>query len=330
MTQNSNSAHPRRDWTPIYIVVLALGGGYAIGHTTDDWIVAALVMFGGIAASSGYRAGAIVVGALIGGGAVAIHLAPTYAHLAEPMLQAQFGLTGLLSRGAAIAVVGIGISLAALLFGCILRAVCIPRTGRANKTDRLLGAVFGACEGIAVATLLLCGAMFLEPFARQQIQDSPAVETNTVARRVSEAVVSVAEQTGHSRVAPLAAKIDPIQKSQWGRTMRDIVVVVGNPDAMQKFLEHPKFETLLDKPELQTAADQIANDPHVRQILEEAGGVNRDSLAKLLASPRLIELLDETGVASQFAGMANELQPALQDAANQARSQSEAVSSSSR
>lgn len=343
MSGNDDDAPKRpRDWTAPSIAIFALVGGYAIGKVTGDWIVAGLVMISGLTAASGYRLGAIAVGSLIGGCAAAYSLAPKFAYVAEPFLQSKLGLTGLVNRGAALATVAIAIALLALAIGCLLRGMLLSPTGKANRADRLLGAVFGACEGVAIASILLCGALFLAPFARQQLAansaavittpvshadpnsappnsfDEATAEKDGFATWVSQAVVQVAEQAEQSRVAPLAEKYDPIQKSPWGRTMKDVVTVMGDPDAMQQFFDHPTFGQLKENPGFQAAADQIANDPEVMEILDEHGGVNGESLAKLLASPRFMELIDQTGVAREMSGIAKHLRPALHDVAQQA------------
>lgn len=340
----SQSRKPPRDWTAVWIAMITTTGGCAFGKFTDDWVVAGLLMISGLTAASGYRLGAIAVASLIAGCAASYSLAPQYSYVAEPFLESRLGLTGLVNRGAALATVAIVIALTTLAIGCILRALLIMPNSKANRVDRWLGAVFGGFEGLTIATLLLCGALFLEPFARQQLEASGSINTTPVAFQensnpaaaapslndksasepnfttwVSKAVIQVAEQTEQSRVAPLAEKYDPLQKSTWGRTMKDVVTVVGNPKAMEQFLEHPTFGELREKPELHAAADLIANDPDVKRILDENGGVNRDSLTQLLASPRFLELIDETGVTREMAGIAKHLSPALHDIANQSR-----------
>lgn len=335
------------------IAIISVIGGGGVGQSSGDWVVAALIIMSGLGAASGYRVGALAVSALIVGGVAALKLAPGYARLVEPLLASQFGLSGLMNRGASLLVAGAGVSLAALAIGCAMRACFISPGGRANRADRLLGAVFGAAEGLAIATLVLCSALFLEPFARQQLAFSGQVSTTEVAvpyvragfprpasagqdasspayagnaarpqgvgNVVSRAIVAIAEGTAHSRVAPWTQKYDPLQHSSWGRTMKDAVTVVGNPEAMERFLEHEAFAELKDKPELQAAATHIANDEEVRRILQKHGGVNQNSLGELLASPRFLQLIDETGVTKQLAGLATHLQPALGEVADEVR-----------
>jgi uncharacterized membrane protein required for colicin V production len=343
-SEDAPGPKPPRDWTAVWIAMITTAGGYAFGKFTGDWVVGGLLMISGLTAASGYRLGAIAVGSLIAGCAASYSLAPQYAYVAEPFLESKLGLTGLVNRGASLATVAVTIALTTLALGCVLRAVLIAPNGKANRIDRWLGAVFGGCEGLTIATILLCGAVFLEPFARQQLEASDSINTTPVAFQetssrdsanpsldkgaasepnlttwVSKAVIQVAEHTEHSRVAPLAEKFDPLQNSSWGRTMKDVVTVVGNPEAMEQFLEHSSFGELSEKPELHAAAVLIANDPDVKRIVDENGGVNRDSLTQLLASPRFLELIDETGVTREMAGIAKHLSPALHDVANQSR-----------
>lgn len=261
-----------------------------------DVVLAALITVIGLAASSGFRMGAIAIVASVVSLGAAIVYAPELGCQQEWRFTAWFGTTGLLNRLLAVGTVALILSALTttavlLLAGWVFRSR--PRLDRAN---RWLGFGIGAAEGVLIASMLLGGVLVLEPLERQRI-DRGVPQTDWGAR-LSGWILTAADHTRTSRVGPWVERYNPlIHVPQLNKLpeVQQSVLVLSDPEKIQKLLDHPDVQALRKRPEVQTAYDQLIADPRIRHALYSGERMTQTTAMLLLNHPAVLELIDQPG-----------------------------------
>jgi uncharacterized membrane protein required for colicin V production len=320
--------------------LLAIALAFAFGSPVTQVlvVVVTLTTFQGAAIGAAETAG-LVVSLLL-----AALLAFPIGRLIEDAVGGALGVTGLMKRGAGVAIAAVAVLLVgSLLFGFISRRVF--RKNRRGMTDRSIGGALGLAEGVFLGLFALWALMAIEPVAQSRLasaQTSPSVpaETNpspsaspvpkadaappeptTAADETSNAlarrVLAVTESARGSAFGRLAQTTNPFEETPVVRMADDYLVVVRDPDALAWFLESDAVRRFNETPSVRRAIETLQSDPEIRAAIQ--GGLDRGGLRSILDSDEVLRVLDETTVIEDIEPIIEDLRAALDEAKHRAR-----------
>lgn len=286
-------------WRLFWTLAFLGPAGYSIGQ--GDYVMSAVFVVAWVAASGGYRVGAVRIAAAIGGLAAAIAYAPLLGIQHEWRLTEWFGTTGLLNRLLAIAATGILISLAVILASRMIAEPWLRRHPHWDRSNRWLGFGIGTAEGLLALLLLLGGVLVLEPTVRERSGDSGSASANLPDgwnERLSAWILATAEHTRRSSVGPLVERFNPLARYPALNKVEEIrqsVVVLSDPGRIERLIEHPELKKLRQREEVQVAYERVMQDPRIRSALHSGQRMTKSTALLLLNHPAVLDLIEQPG-----------------------------------
>ncbi|MAE64746.1 MAG: hypothetical protein CMJ18_10810 [Phycisphaeraceae bacterium] len=286
-------------WALIGIVVVGVAG-LLLGNIMTKIFFAVVVL----TAVNGYWLGAKKVAAAFGGLLAAALLGAPMGRGLEGIFSSILGTTGLTNRLISVAIVS------AIIVAAVAAALhfAVARLSRDHPEwkpfDRGMGLGMGTLEGLLVGLLIIWSVLVLEPVAATSLQASPD-------NKVAAQVVRLAEAARESVVGRLAGAVNPLDDMRLFGLFQKALVVLNDPDARTEFLRDPAMERVQNMSSVEQALDRFSKDPEIARITQEEGQITAGQLKKLLDSPTVLEILDETGVVEDLTPIADEIEKAI-------------------
>jgi DNA-directed RNA polymerase subunit RPC12/RpoP len=305
------AAPPFRGGTQVRIVlgllVVLAGIALVLGNLVTRLIVLLMLL----TVINGYWLGAANVAAGIVGMVATAGLAVPVGRLFEGACARILGTTGLANRMASVAICGVILAtIGAAAVSLVLTRVLKKWTAW-KRVDRLVGAGLGLFEGALLGILLIWGILALEPMAAGNIAQAADPRSRVVVSPASSRIVALAKAAHDSTMGQVAGVVNPLRSMRMIGMLADAQIVLNDPQAREAFLHHPKMVAIHDRPAVRRALDLLAQEPLVESLKD---GVSGSELRRLLDSPRLLAVLDETNLVAELAPVAEQIAEALADA----------------
>ena len=299
MNDEAENSKPKRHWGGLLLSALFLLPAIHFAIQGDVILAAACVIVG-LAASAGYRAGAIATLALFAAAAAAITYAPSLGLDQEWRFARWFGTSGLTNRLVSVIVIGLLIGTVVMgLVGIVTRRMMVKRPGL-ETWDRRLGFALGAVEGAISVALLLGGLLVIEPLDRRLAQQRDP--NNPRGQAVSNWIQSTTAKTRSSRLGPTLVDYNPFVRipalNQFEEIQRS-VQILASPSRMQDLLNHPAIQDLQQSPEMRRAMTELQKDPEIEEILNSGRPIDGKAVITLMNHPAVLELIDQPGFMEQ-------------------------------
>jgi uncharacterized membrane protein required for colicin V production len=304
----------------IFVMIAAslLGLMLVAALLVDDLPLRVILLFAALAGLQGLWRGISETAGVVVGFALSAMLALPLGRLLEPLYRA-VGVGGLAGRLLAFATVTF-----------VLIAVCgwagrkagkslIQRVPALASWDRVIGAGLGGVYGVLLGTFLLFIPLALEPVAIAQGASSqtdarPAVDDSRPPNPTAALVVSTADKIRSSPLGATIAAISPVKDLTILNIAADFAAVSRDPVALDHLLATPVFRDLAKHPTITSALERFRADPELRGLIEREKGVSAASLAALVTSPTITELLDNSTIIDDLRPRTDEMVAAIRAA----------------
>ncbi|QNN21680.1 CvpA family protein [Planctomycetales bacterium ZRK34] len=286
-----------------------------------NFITAMFFVFVALAAINGYWFGASKVAAVFGGLIGAALLAAPLGRGIEGVFTGVLGTTGLTNRMLSIVITGL-IVIAAVTVGLqfVIKQWMAQRP-HLKQYDRPLGACLGIFEGTLLGFLMIWSLLSLEPVAATGVaaaHSSPDAAPNPAAEKV----VEVAESARESFIGRIADAVNPMKNMRLMVLFQRVLVVLNDPKARDAFVKHQAIVGIKDRPSVKQAMDMLKDDPAVMAIIKnQQQGITSGDLRKILDSPTVLKIVDDTPIITELGPMTDEIEKAINFAYEQAGNQ---------
>ncbi|MCO8125009.1 hypothetical protein NHH03_24950 [Stieleria sp. TO1_6] len=269
---------------PLWAAALASGFAfYRSGDTVAAVTVIGIAMFGW----SGFKMGLGRIVATVVAFILAVAIAPWIGLRYEDQFSAQFGTTGLTNRLLCIGSIGLMISLIVTLVISLSSGMVLAKRRKLNVLNSYCGFTIGLVEGGAIALLICGGLMSVQQWQRGD---------NQTPNRIAVAIDHWASETRQSAFGPIAKKYNPFERVEALKQVgsyRETVRQLSDPAKMEQLLHHPKIAELRDDPQIQSAIEELQQDPDFKEIIAQGRPLDRESLVRLMSSQTVLRLIDQ-------------------------------------
>lgn len=307
--QQTPEAARVRFWTPSVYVAAGVLGLFAVAALLFGNLVTRLfVVLVVLTTLNGYWLGAARVAASAVGFLVALLLAVPMGKLVEPLVSTLVGTTGLANRMLSIGICGavqvmvVGVALS------VLFARFLKRRPEWRRFDRLIGTGVGLVDGAIFGAFLIWAVLLLEPMAGRYTGQSGRSDRADLLRRN---VLTAAASVRQSAVGRAAGVVNPLKEMQMFALLNHAQTVLADPRAREVFVNHPTMQRIRERPAVRRTLELLANEP---ALVEFEDGLSDEELRDLLQSPRLLAILDETGLLRELAPISADIERALEAA----------------
>ena len=285
---NAKQPGVKRDWRRLRALslvgfLLLSSAGAFFFRQQGDLVAAASVVVVGFSALYGTGRGALGLVVSLVALAAAFHLGPQIGLAAEDEVAAQLGTSGVLNRGIAIGLAGLGTFAAFNLFSSLTLWFLMGKSNQGGL-NQLLGFVAGAGQGALVVLVAIGGFLVLEPSLPDDLS--------------SPALLQLSDYVQESRVTPWVEKYNLFvhvpQLNQFERVKR-VVATLRDPQQLKRLLQHPTMEKLKQRPDTKEAILQVIRDPEIRSLFANRDRFDEAALQTLLQSDVVLNLLDQPG-----------------------------------
>jgi hypothetical protein len=291
----------------------ALGGIAALvllALLLGNLVTAMFFIFVALAAVNGYWFGASKVAAVFGGLIAAAILAAPLGRGIEGMFTGVLGTTGLTNRMISIVITGL-IVIAAVTAGLqVVIKKWMAARPHLRPYDRPLGACLGVFEGTLLGFLMIWSLLSLEPVAATGVaaaHSSPDAVPNPAAERV----VAVAESARESFIGRIADAVNPMKNMRLMTLFQRVLVVLNDPKARDAFVKHEAIVGIQERPSVKQAMEMLKQDPAVMEIIKNQQGITGEDLRRILDSPTVLKIVDETPLITDVGPMTDQIEKAI-------------------
>ena len=301
-----------RSGFPKWLLVAGMLAGVGVYFwMTGDQLTATLIGAMLMTGLSGYRLGALKLVGLLGGAAAAIAFAPGIGKQLESQMAEWLGTSGLMNRVASIGLVGIAITLAAVLLVALLSRRLFSERPRLAAWNRWLGFGLGGMQGAVVILILISGLLIVEPMAQNRAVARD--DNDEFGQAVAQQVSRISERTRASKLGPAIAAYNPFdhvpQLSQVQRGVR----AVSDPDRVNQLLNHPSAEQWTQSPTLSSAIDALVADPEIQEVIEAGKPIDLKTAMSLMNNPAVLKVLDDPDFLTEMSKIVSQLDPGQQE-----------------
>lgn len=261
-----------------------------------------------LTALNGFWLGVSKVAAAIVGMLLAMLLAVPLGKLFEGLFAMVFGSSGLTNRMISIGICG----LLLVMLISVLLSIPIKRAMKNRPTwrryDKLLGTGLGLFEGALLGVLLIWAVLVLEPMAAANLARARDPDSELESSSTARVVVALARAMEESVLGRAAEVANPLKNMRVIRLFADAQTVLNDPLRREIFLNDPKMQRIEQRPSVRKALKLLSGRlPEVKMD----DGLSSAEIRIILASPRFLEILDETDLLSELTPLADDIEQAL-------------------
>jgi hypothetical protein len=172
----------------------------------------------------------------------------------------------------------------------------------------VLGTTFGLLEGGLLGLMLLWAVFTIQPIAEQILVDAAGTRHAADVNPLVERFVAVARSARETAIGRAVGGANPLKEMRLVDLLGRIQAVINDPVAREALAKHPAIQRIRHRPSVERTLELLAAEPQFADIRD---GIGNEDLRKLATSPRVLAILDETGLLSDLPAIASDLQEAI-------------------
>ena len=301
-----------KGWSPAAIFLVSILLGLALfTFIFGDLVTRIFVVLIVLMTLHGYFFGAAKAVASMAAMMLAIPLAGAVGRLFEVPCSNIFGTTGLINRMVCIGVGGVAVMVIVGTILSILIGIWLKRRPGWRKADRGVGGVVGLLEGCLLGVLVIWAVLVIEPIAAQQLAHAEISSGVMRAGRGARWVVSAADAVHQSAVGRAAGHVNPLKEMRLLRIFGSAQTVLNDQVMRERFVNHPNMREIAELPAIKKAQELLLANS---DIVNFEDGLTPDELQTLMRDPRLLKILDESGIFADMSSIGFKIEQAFEAA----------------
>ena len=117
----------------------------------------------------------------------------------------------------------------------------------------------------------------------------------------------MAEAARSGTIGPYIEACNPFERIGALKNLLEGVAVLQSPDSMNAVASHPALEEFYVRPAFQRTMSQLRADPGLNDVLSSRDQITRETLASLLQSSAILQLLDDREFRETLARVVSEV-----------------------